>query len=38
VGVLLEGINILRQWFSNCAPRIPRDPRPVPRGSVRAFF
>jgi hypothetical protein len=26
------------QWFLNCAPWIPRDPRPVPRGSLDTFL
>jgi len=25
-------INKVTQWFTRFAPRIPRDPRPVPRG------
>jgi hypothetical protein len=28
----------LEQWFPKCAPQIPRDPRPVPRGSVGTFL
>jgi hypothetical protein len=27
----------LKQWLPQCAPRILRDPRPVPRGSVETF-
>ena len=26
------------QWVTKCAPRIPMDPRPVPRGSVDTFL
>ena len=26
------------QWFTKCAPRIPMDPRPVPKGSVDTFL
>jgi len=26
------------EWFPKCASRIPRDPRPVPRGSVNTFL
>jgi len=28
----------LEQWFPKCATQIPRDPRPVPRGSVDTFL
>ena len=28
----------LTQWFPKCAPWNPRDPRPVPRGSVNTFL
>ena len=28
----------LIQWFPKCAMQIPRDPRPVPRGSVDIFL
>jgi len=28
----------LDQWFPNFAERIPRDPRPVTKGSVDTFF
>ena len=30
-------VNCLYKQFPRCAPRIPRCPRPVPRGSVDAF-
>ena len=26
------------QWFPKCAPRIPKGPRPVPRGSLDTFL
>jgi hypothetical protein len=26
------------QWFPKCAPRFPRDPRPVPRRAVDTFL
>jgi hypothetical protein len=32
------GIYTVGQWFIKCAPRIPMDPRPVPRGSVDTFL
>jgi len=28
----------LGRWFPNCAPCIPRDPRPAPRRSVDTFL
>ena len=33
----VSSINGLTQWFPVCTPRIPRDPRPVPKGSVDTF-
>jgi hypothetical protein len=28
----------LSRWFPKCGPRVPRDPRPLPRGSVDKFL
>lgn len=38
VGRSLKGPNYLEPWFPKCALRIPRDPRPVPWGSVDTFL
>ena len=30
--------SVISQWFPKCAPRVPRGPRPVPRGSIGIYF
>jgi len=34
----LMGFKSLDQWFPKCAPLIPCDPGPIPRGSVDTFL
>jgi hypothetical protein len=31
-------LDTVDQWFPKCAQRIPRDPQPVPRGSMGPFL